>query len=168
MSDTIYMRILHASLMRGFLCSCSNMTLQYEQKTANKEMIARSFIYGMMSFPVLFHTYAWTKRAMCIQPHVKYAFLTSFLYELFIWPITALPLYFMIMYKDKKEAWKLYRKDVGSITIYSAFFWVPFTALQTRFISLQSFAPVRLSVGFLYNCLLQRYASSSSDEESST
>ena len=156
------MRILHASLMRGLLCSCSNMTLQYEQKTANKEMIARSFMYGMLSFPVLFHTYAWTKRAMFIQPHVKYAFLTSSIYELCIWPVTTLPIYFAVMYKDKNKAWKSYWEDVGVITIYSGLFWVPFTALQTRFISLKTFAPVRLSAGFMYNFLLQRYASLSS------
>ena len=162
------MRILHASLMRGFLCSCSNMTLQYEQKTANKEMVARSFMYGVLSFPILFHTYRWTKHIAYIQPHVKYAYLTSSIYELFVWPVTALPLYFMIMYKDKTKAWKSYWKDVGVITIYSGLFWVPFTTLQTRYILLQSFAPVRLSVGFMYNFLLQRYASSPSDEESST
>lgn len=155
------MRIIASSIVRGLICSTSNMLTQYDAKTINKEQIARSFIYGFATYPIIFHTYSRTKMFFYLKPQTSYAIVTSTIYEMIVWPITALPLYYFIMFKDKNTAWKKYKEDVYSIVLYSSCYWVPFTVLQTKFISLASFGPVRLTSCFLYNIALQYYTSSS-------
>lgn len=155
------MRIISSSITRGLLCSVSNMLVQYDANTMNREQIIRSFIYGCTSYPILFHSYSYTKLFFYIKPNVSHALFTSTIYELIIWPITTLPFYYFIMFKDKMVAWKKYKEDIVSVVLCSGCFWIPFTGIQTKWISLKSFAPVRLTTSFLYNTLLQFYTSSS-------
>jgi len=155
------MRIISSCIVRGLICSASNILAQYDTENINNEKIARSFIYGFATYPILLHTYSRTKLFFYIQPKTSYAILTSTIYEMIVYPVTSLPLYYFIMFKDKNIAWKKYKEDVYSIVLYSSCFWVPFTLFQTRYVSLNSFGPVRLSASFLYNIALQLYTSSS-------
>lgn len=155
------MNTISSCIVRGMLCSVSNMLVQYDTEITNKEQLTRSFIYGFTTYPILFHTYSRTKMLFYVKPKLSYALLTSSFYEMIIWPLTSLPLYYFIMFKDKGVAWKKYKEDIVSIVLYSGCFWVPFTVMQTKWISLTSFAPVRLTTSFLYNTMLQFYISSS-------
>lgn len=152
--------MIGSSLGRGIVCASSYSVPAWLEGSFDIQKCGATGLYGFMTFPIIICNYRYTYQLL----HKKMSmsrWSASVVNELVLWPVNTLPLLYVTQglvcaEQNLADAWREYVADVIPISVSSALFWVPFTALQYR-VGLYRFAPYRFSAGFLYNTCLMSY-----------